>query len=150
MPNAKVLESKKAVVEALTGKIKEATSVVFVDYKGITVAQDNITITNDFNYAVDFAGKEDEGIIYVGTNATVTFYTALSNGTLIPVATAKIVVEGDLNGDGVLDVLDANIAQLASTEHAELDRCYYLAANLNADTGITANDYSAVVNKALA
>ena len=40
MPNAKVLESKKAVVEALTGKIKEATSVVFVDYKGITVAQD--------------------------------------------------------------------------------------------------------------
>ena len=40
MPNAKVLESKKAVVETLTGKIQEATSVVFVDYKGITVAQD--------------------------------------------------------------------------------------------------------------
>ena len=40
MPNAKVLESKKAVVETLTGKIKEASSVVFVDYKGITVAQD--------------------------------------------------------------------------------------------------------------
>ena len=40
MPNAKALESKKAVVEALTDKIKEATSVVFVDYKGITVAQD--------------------------------------------------------------------------------------------------------------
>ena len=40
MPNAKVLESKKAVVEALSAKIKESTSVVFVDYKGITVAQD--------------------------------------------------------------------------------------------------------------
>jgi len=40
MPNAKVLETKKAVVEALSGKIKEASSVVFVDYKGITVAQD--------------------------------------------------------------------------------------------------------------
>ena len=39
MPNAKVLESKKAVVEALSGKIKEATSIVFVDYKGINVAQ---------------------------------------------------------------------------------------------------------------
>ncbi len=118
--------------------------------QGITVAQDNITITNDFNYAVDFEGKEDDGIIYVGTNATVTFYTKLNNGTLIPVATAKIVVEGDLNGDGVLDVLDANIAQLTATEHAELDRCYFLAANLNADTGITANDYAAVVNKVLA
>ena len=40
MPNAKVLESKKAVVEQLTGKIQGATSVVFVDYKGITVADD--------------------------------------------------------------------------------------------------------------
>ena len=34
MPNAKALESKKAVVEALESKIKEATSIVFVDYKG--------------------------------------------------------------------------------------------------------------------
>ena len=40
MPNAQVLESKKAVVETLSAKIKEATSVVFVDYKGINVAQD--------------------------------------------------------------------------------------------------------------
>lgn len=117
---------------------------------GITVTQDDITITNDFSYAIEIDGKEVEEIVYVGTNATVTFYTTLSNGTMIPVATSKIVVEGDLNGDGVLDVLDANIAQLASTEHAKLDRCYFLAANLNTDEGITANDYSAVVNKALA
>ena len=40
MPNAKVLESKKAVVDALTSKVKEASSVVFVDYKGITVEED--------------------------------------------------------------------------------------------------------------
>ena len=40
MPNAKVLESKKAVVESLIEKMKNATSVVFVDYKGINVAQD--------------------------------------------------------------------------------------------------------------
>ena len=40
MPNAKVLESKKTVVDALSEKIQNATSAVFVDYKGITVAQD--------------------------------------------------------------------------------------------------------------
>ena len=40
MPNAKVLESKKAIVDELTCKISGATSVVFVDYKGINVAQD--------------------------------------------------------------------------------------------------------------
>ena len=40
MPNAKVLESKKTIVDALSEKIQNSTSAVFVDYKGITVAQD--------------------------------------------------------------------------------------------------------------
>ncbi|MDD6023248.1 MAG: 50S ribosomal protein L10 [Oscillospiraceae bacterium] len=40
MPNAKVLEAKKATVSALSEQIKGATAGVFVDYKGITVAQD--------------------------------------------------------------------------------------------------------------
>ena len=40
MPNAKVLESKKAIVDELAGKIQGASAVVFVDYKGINVAQD--------------------------------------------------------------------------------------------------------------
>lgn len=55
MPNAKVLESKKAVVDALTSKVKEASSVVFVDYKGITVAQDT-ELRKQFREAgVDYA-----------------------------------------------------------------------------------------------
>lgn len=40
MPNAKTLESKKAQVTELAGKLKGAASGVFVDYKGITVAED--------------------------------------------------------------------------------------------------------------
>ena len=40
MPNSKVLESKKAIVDALADKLQNASSAVFVDYKGITVAQD--------------------------------------------------------------------------------------------------------------
>jgi len=41
MPNAKILESKQAVVENLAERMKNSTSGVFVDYKGITVAQDS-------------------------------------------------------------------------------------------------------------
>jgi len=41
MPNAKVLSEKQAVVAELTERIKGATSGIFVDYKGITVAQDS-------------------------------------------------------------------------------------------------------------
>jgi large subunit ribosomal protein L10 len=40
MPNAKVLEAKKATVAALSEQIKGASAGVFVDYKGISVAQD--------------------------------------------------------------------------------------------------------------
>ena len=99
MPNAKVLESKKAVVEALTGKIKEATSVVFVDYKGITVAQD-AELRNQFreagveysvvkNTLTRFATKEvgyDFDEVLNGT-------TAMASTTGDPIAPARIVCE---------------------------------------------------------
>ena len=40
MPNAQVLNEKKAVVAALIERLKNASAGVFVDYKGITVAED--------------------------------------------------------------------------------------------------------------
>lgn len=40
MPNAKALEEKKAVVDALTQRLQNTESGVFVDYKGITVEED--------------------------------------------------------------------------------------------------------------
>ena len=99
MPNAKVLESKKAVVEALTGKIKEATSVVFVDYKGITVAQDTdlrkqlreagVEYSVVKNTLTNFAAKDagyDFAEILNGT-------TAMASTTGDPIAPARIVCE---------------------------------------------------------
>ena len=99
MPNAKVLENKKAVVEALTGKIKESTSVVFVDYKGITVAQDTnlrkqfrdagVEYTVVKNTLTNFATKElgyDFSNILNGT-------TSMACTTGDPIAPARIVCE---------------------------------------------------------
>ena len=40
MPNAKILEQKKAVVESLTDKMGRSVSGVLVKYQGITVEQD--------------------------------------------------------------------------------------------------------------
>ena len=99
MPNAKVLESKKAVVENLTGKIKEATSVVFVDYKGINVAQDT-ELRKQFreagveysvvkNTLTNFAAK-DAGYDFAEVlNGT----TAMASTTGDPIAPARIVCE---------------------------------------------------------
>ena len=40
MPNAKVLSEKQAIVAELVERLQNAQSGVFVDYKGITVAED--------------------------------------------------------------------------------------------------------------
>ena len=99
MPNAKVLESKKAAVEALSAKIKEATSVVFVDYKGITVAQD-AELRNQFreagveysvvkNTLTRFAAKENGYDFDEVLNGT----TAMASTTGDPIAPARIVCE---------------------------------------------------------
>ena len=99
MPNAKVLESKKAAVEALSGKIKEATSVVFVDYKGITVAKDaelrkqfreaGVDYTVVKNTLTRFAAKENGYDFDEVLNGT----TAMASTTGDPIAPARIVCE---------------------------------------------------------
>ena len=110
MPNAKVLESKKAVVEALSAKIKEATSVVFVDYKGINVAQDT-ELRKQFreagveysvvkNTLTNFAAK-DAGYDFAEVlNGT----TAMASTTGDPIAPARIVCEFAKKNKNVLSI----------------------------------------------
>jgi len=143
MPNANVLESKKAVVEALSAKIKEASSVVFVDYKGITVAQDADLRTQFRDAGVEysvvkntltrFATKENGYDFEEVLNGT----TAMVSTTGDPIAPARIVcefakknkilsikggiVEGSvlsadqLNGFGELPSKNALVAQVLGT-----------------------------------
>ena len=99
MPNAKVLESKKATVEALSSKIKEATSIVFVDYRGINVAQDTdlrkqfreagVEYTVVKNTLTRFAAKENGYDFDEVLNGT----TAMASTTGDPIAPARIVCE---------------------------------------------------------
>jgi len=107
MPNAKVLENKKAVVEALSGKIKESTSVVFVDYKGITVAQDT-ELRKQFreagveysvvkNTLTKFAAKDNGYDFDEVLNGT----TAMASTTGDPIAPARIVCEFAKKNKGI-------------------------------------------------
>ena len=144
MPNAKVLESKKAAVETLSAKIKEATSVVFVDYKGITVAKDaelrkqfrdaGVEYSVVKNTLTRFAAKENGYDFDEILNGT----TAMASTTGDPIAPARIVcefakknklsmsikggiVEGSvlsadqLNGFGELPSKNALVAQVLGT-----------------------------------
>ena len=100
MPNAKVLESKKAVVAALTETIKESTSVVFVDYKGINVAQDT-ELRNQFRAAgVEYTVVKNTLTRFAANKVGYSEFDELLNGTTSmacttgdPIAPARIVSE---------------------------------------------------------
>ena len=98
MPNAKVLSEKQAIVAALTERIKNASAGVFVDYKGINVAQDTELRTelrkNDVEYSVikntltrfalDDCGLKEIDPILNGT-------TSLATSTGDPIAPFRII-----------------------------------------------------------
>ena len=144
MPNAKALESKKAVVDALTSKMKEATSVVFVDYKGITVAQDTALRKQFRDAEVEYSVVKNTLTRFAAKNVGYDFDEVLNGTTAMacttgdPIAPARIVcefakknknaltikggvVEGSvltadqLNGFGELPSKNALVAQVLGT-----------------------------------
>lgn len=100
MPNAKVLESKKAVVDQIADQLKGASSAVFVDYKGITVAQDT-QLRNQFRAAgVEYSVVKNTLTRFAANKIGYTEFDELLNGTTAlahttgdPIAPARIVSE---------------------------------------------------------
>lgn len=100
MPNAKVLSEKQAVVAELVERIKSSGAGVFVDYKGITVAEDTELRgelrKNDVEYsvikntlcrrAVNELGLNEIDPILNGT-------TSLATSTGDPIAPFRVIGE---------------------------------------------------------
>ena len=61
-----------------------------------------------------------------------------------------LIVEGDINGDSAVDVLDAYTVSLVANGHKQLTDAYFLSADTNSDEEITIEDYAQVVNLVLA
>ncbi len=100
MPNAKVLEQKKAVVAALAEKLKNASSGVLVDYKGINVADDTKLRSDMRKAGVEYAVYKNTLIRLAanqvglkGLDNYLNGTTALAISQTDVVAPAKIITE---------------------------------------------------------
>ncbi len=111
MPNIKVLESKKAIVDALADKLQSASAAVFVDYRGITVAQDT-ELRNKFREAgVEYTVVKNTLTRFAANKAGYNQFDEMLNGTTSlatttgdPIAPARIVCEFAKKNKNVLKI----------------------------------------------
>lgn len=124
-------QNKEAVAQLLKMSDTKYTVQVSLDDKYTAVTDKNLADT-----------------IPVGTGATVTITTKVGDVD-VPVATIKLIVEGDVTGDGVIDTLDCMIADIVKNGDSSLDGVYFLAGDVAANQKIDVNDVNAIVNKAV-
>lgn len=123
------IDTEKKLIMGVTSKTASVSDVLSVAESGYTVSA-------------------LEGY-YLGTGSTVTF----SVGDFSYEYT--VVVTSDLNGDGVIDVLDVAISERIGSGHFSFDDtndpagAYRLAADANGDGDMDVKDLSVVVNTAL-
>ena len=88
MPNAKVLESKKTIVDALSEKIQNSTSAVFVDYNQFREANVEYAVVKNTltRFAANKAGYTEFDELLNGT-------TSMAYTTEDPIAPARVICE---------------------------------------------------------
>ncbi len=100
MPNAKILSEKQAIVESLAARLQGASAGVFVDYRGITVAEDtqlrrdlsqssveySVVKNTLTKFALDKAGLSGLDHVLTGT-------TSMATSAADPIAPIRIISE---------------------------------------------------------
>ena len=118
--------------------------LIFVSVDGLTSIEDILYIpTNSMAFAEAslISGAKE----FLGTGSTVTVF----DGNDIS-SEYTLIVEGDTNGDSVVDALDAAQVALVSNGQKTIDGAYKMAADNNLDDEISIEDYQAIVNKVVA
>lgn len=86
-----------------------------------------------------------DGNDYFGTGSVFNLY---EDGSVI--GSYTVIMKADINGDGIVDVLDACGIEKELNSHEEFTGNYYFAADCNRDDAIDVVDYQTAVNMAIA
>ena len=118
--------------------------LVFVSVDGLTSIEDVICVPTDsmvFTEASHIAGNYE----FLGTGSIITVFDGVDISSEY-----TLIVNGDTNGDSVVDALDAAQVANASNGLKSLDGAYAMAADSNSDDIVDIEDYQAIVNKVIA
>lgn len=125
-----------------------AKSGTTIDYENLLIFTDAF-ICNDISQLFTVSGNtsisiNDASVNFYGTG---TIFTVLNDGS--EVCDFTIIVNGDVNGDSVCDVLDLAIVQLYASNKRTPDTLDIYAANCGVADNIDETTYQNLVNKAL-
>ncbi len=151
--------------EEETNIVEVADGVIFKEFEPVDEADDSTKIANQIKAVIELPENSDytvdveaslSGVINEGEDDE-TSYAFYGTGSKILVKDGDgkvvdeivVIIEGDVNGDSVVDAIDCMLIQLAATANSTrpLEGVYYTAGNITADSAITADDLSAAVLK---
>ena len=132
--------------------IKEGSPMGFDDWgyiRGVNTKSNTV-----FQIETEF---ENEGLVFYNlNNSIITDNKLIGTGSVVKLIDgdtvldeAMFILTGDLDGDGVCDVIDASIAQMASTGLITLEEHFNIALDSNADGEINTVDYQTIINQML-
>lgn len=104
-----------------------------------------VHVNENTNYLITPSYEYQNNCLY-GTGSQLQIQDNDSSSEII----YTLIVEGDINGDSAVDVLDVSRIEQATNNHRELTGNYHLAGDGNRDGVIDVVDYQSVVNKAIA
>ncbi|MBO5897171.1 MAG: leucine-rich repeat protein [Clostridia bacterium] len=149
--NGNVLEIESSLSKNLFATVG-VTENTFADYHEQIIYTDSHKNIDSYNGIFTYV---DDAYAYVSPSYTQGEVQCYGTGSILAFRydgsdafENTLVVYGDINGDGVVDALDASAVALASSGKSGFkDNIYERAADTNRDEQIDADDYQAVVNK---
>ncbi|MDD4509645.1 MAG: 50S ribosomal protein L10 [Oscillospiraceae bacterium] len=135
MPNAKVLQEKQGIVDMLSDKLQKANAGVFVDYKGITVAEDTELRSEMRKNQVEYSVVKNTLTRFAAQKVGLDALDPILHGTTAlalsyedPVAPAKIISEFVKKMGGKKFVVKAGFVDGKVISPAEVDALAELPA----------------------
>lgn len=131
------------IVSKGVARIDHVNKYIYTDLYNLSDIYNLITVTQQKTHFA-LGSQYSNGNHIWGTGSTITIYEDESRTDY------TLVINGDINGDSALDVLDISFIEKSINSNCELNKYSTVAADINGDSEITVADYQQTLNKILA
>lgn len=131
------------IVSKDVARIDHVNKRIYTDVYNLSDIYNLITVTDQKTHFA-LGSQYSNGKHIWGTGSTITIYEGENRTDY------TLIINGDINGDSVIDVLDVSYIEKTMNNNFELDNHSAAAADVNGDSQITVTDYQQALNTVLA